>query len=125
LQEVLAAFEDSPVPQHEWVPLTSLLGDEALARLVGTSVSSVHRYRNGSRPTPDDVAARLHTVAMIVSDLAGSYNDFGIRRWFQRRRSALGDSTAAEILAGNWSPDDEPVQEVRSLAQALLGSPAT
>lgn len=125
LRDVLTAIEDSPVPQHEWAPLTELLGDDSVARLVGTSVSSVHRYRNGERPTPDDVAARLHTVALITADLAGSYNDFGTRRWFQRSRSALGGSSPSEILMGVWSPDDERVQEVQALARALLGSPAT
>ncbi len=125
LRDVLTAIEGSPVPQREWAPLTELLGDDAVARLVGTSVSSVHRYRNGERPTPDDVAARLHTIALITADLAGSYNDFGVRRWFQRRRSALRGSSPSEILVGSWSPDEERVQEVRTLARALLGSPAT
>lgn len=125
LRDVLSAIEESPMPHHEWEPITSLLGDERVAGLVGTSVSSVHRYRSGERPTPDDVAARLHAIALITADLAGSYNDFGIRRWFQRSRSALGGASPGEILAGDWLPDDAPVQQVRELARALLGSPAT
>lgn len=125
LREALVAIEESPLPDYEWQALTKLLGEETIAKLLGTSVSSVHRYRSGERPTPDNVAWRLHTVALITSDLAGSYNDFGIRRWFQRSRSALGGIAPSEILAGDWSPDDDRVQEVRTLARALLGSPAT
>ena len=125
LRESLSAIEDSPLPEHEWHALTEILGEDALAKLVGTSVSSVHRYRSGERPTPDDIAWRLHTVTLVAADLSGSYNNFGIRRWFQRSRSALGGASPGELLAGDWSPDDNPVQRVRSLAGALLGSPAT
>jgi hypothetical protein len=63
LRDLLASIEGSPMPQTEWAPITQLLGEELVARLVGVSVSSVHRYRHGDRATPDDVAARLHTVA--------------------------------------------------------------
>lgn len=125
LREALSAIEESPLPEYEWQPLTKILGEDALANLLGTSVSSIHRYRSGERPTPDDVAWRLHVITLIAADLAGSYNDFGMRRWFQRSRSALGGAAPSELLAGDWSPDDDRVQEVRALAQALLGSPAT
>ena len=125
LRNVLAAIEESPIPDQEWVPLTTLLGDELVSRTVGSSISSVQRYRNHERPTPDDIAARLHTVALIVADLAGSYNGFGIRRWFQRPRSVLGGQAPAEVLSGDWSPDDESVRTVRDLARSLLGSAST
>lgn len=125
LRDVLVAVEESPAPAHEWSPLTDLLGDDLVARLVRTSVSSVHRYRSSERSTPDDVAGRLHAVALITADLTGSYNDFGIRRWFQRSRSALGGVSPVDVLSGEWSPEDERVREVRELAGALLGSPAT
>lgn len=125
LQELIDAVEDSPLPQYEWAAMSGLLGDELLAALVGTSKTSVSRYRSGSRSTPDAVAGRLHLVTLIVSDLSGSYNDFGIRRWFQRSRSALDGASPVEILSGDWDPDDEGVREVRGLAAALLGSPAT
>lgn len=125
LRQALMAIEESPLPDYEWRALTKMLGDGALAKLLGISVSSVHRYRSGERPTPDNVAWRLHTLALIIADLAGSYNDLGIRRWFQRSRLALAGAAPSEILAGDWSPDDDRVQEVRALAQALLGSPAT
>lgn len=122
LREVLAAVEASPMPDREWVPMSELLGDDLLAALVGVSTTSLHRYRGGDRTTPDRVAARLHAILLIVADLAGSYNDFGIRRWFGRSRSALGGQAPAEILTGDWSPEDSPVRSVRELARALLGA---
>lgn len=125
LRELLLAVEESPVPELEWASVTRLLGDDLVTKLVGASVSSVHRYRSGERSTPDEIAARLHTVALISADLAGSYNDFGIRRWFQRRRTALGGMSPTQVLSGDWLADDERVEEVRTLAGALLGSPAT
>lgn len=88
---VLDAVDDSPMPAAEWDPVGEVLGDD-LAALVGVSASSLARYRNGERTTPDEVAARLHALALIISDLSGSYNDFGVRRWFKRSRVALGGS---------------------------------
>lgn len=125
VDDMLSAIEESPMPGHEWVMLTDLLGDDLVAELVGVSPSSVRRYGHGERPTPDDVAGRLHVLALIVSDLAGSYNDFGIRRWFRRSRSALGGDSPSAVLSGGWSPESERVREVRALARALSGSPAT
>ncbi|MBN6812943.1 hypothetical protein [Kocuria marina] len=117
----LSALEESPVPAAEWRPMSDILSDE-LAGLVGISASSLARYRSGERITPDPVAARLHVVAMVVSDLSGSYNDFGIRRWFQRPRTALGGRAPGEILSGHWNPDEDEVIRVRDLARSLLGA---
>lgn len=125
LADVLAAVEESPLPQHEWRTLPELLGDDLLSSLVGVSLSSVHRYRSGERRTPDATAGRLHLLALITADLAGSYNDFGIRRWFLRRRSTLGGLSPAEVLSADWSPEDDRVHEVRALAASLLASSAT
>jgi hypothetical protein len=118
---IVAALEESPVPEAEWIPLSEILGDE-LASLLGISLSSLARYRSGDRVTPDDVAVRLHVLAIVVSDLAGSYNDFGIRRWFRRPRTALGGRSPGEILSGKWSPDTEGVTKVQVLARSLLGA---
>ena len=70
-------LEMSPQPAGEWAPVTGTLGEDLLAELVGVSVSSVRRYAGGSRVTPQDVAERLHFLALLIADLAGSYNDFG------------------------------------------------
>ena len=112
-------------PQYEWPKLVKTLGVEQLARRVGISVSSLRRYKAHSRSTPDDVAARLHFLAMLVGDLAGAYNDVGIRRWFHRKRSLLGERSPAEILAGEWRPDAPGPTQVRQLARSLVAAPAT
>lgn len=117
----LDAIDGSPIPSAEWAPIGELLGDE-LAQLVGVSHSSMGRYRSGERATPDEVAARLHVVAQVVSDLAGSYNDFGIRRWFKRPRQALSGQSPSEILAGDWDLSSDTVASVRELARSLLGA---
>jgi hypothetical protein len=89
------------------------------------SVSSLRRYLSSERQTPDDVAARLHHVALIVGDLLGAYNDVGVRRWFDRPRSALGGRRPAAVLSGNWNPDDPSPRRVRDLAQSLVTLAAT
>lgn len=121
LWDALTSLECSPVPDVEWAPMSALLGDDLPSTLVGVSPTSLHRYRSSERPTPDQVAARLDFVALVVADLTGSYNDFGVRRWFDRPRAALGGQTPRALLTGDWSPDDESVRPVRELARALLG----
>jgi uncharacterized protein (DUF2384 family) len=125
LLRLLAALEDSPAPAFEWRSLVELFGHERLAVLTGTSPASVRRYLAGERETPDAVAARLHFLASIVGDLAGAYNDYGIRRWFERPRTALDERAPEDLLHGDWSPDGAEPRRVRELAASLAGSPAT
>ena len=122
LHEALAG---SPVPASEWPALSRSLGLELTARFVGVSLSSARRYASGARATPDAVAARVHFLALVVGDLAGAYNEIGVRRWFDRRRAALGGRSPAEVLGGSWKPDDDGPKQVRKLAAALGFSPAT
>ncbi len=119
---IIEALEDSPLPEAEWPAMAEVLGDDDLATLTNVSASSLNRYRSGQRSTPDVVAARLHFIALVVSDLAGSYNDFGIRRWFKRPRTALSGSSPGELLVGDWSPDSRDAIRVRELGRALLGA---
>jgi len=119
------ALADSPIPERTWPVLADLLGIDLLAKLVGIARASARRYLAGDRATPDPVAARLHWVALIAGDLAGSYNEFGIRRWFLRPRSQLDGKAPADVLAGEWSPDDPGPGAVRALATRLLDSAAT
>lgn len=116
--------EESPLPSPEWVGLERVLGADLLGELLGVSASSRRRYAAGTRPTPDDVAARLHVLARVVGDLAGSYTDLGVRRWFGRPRTRLGGQAPAALLRGAWTPQDEGPTRVRQLAAALLGAPA-
>jgi hypothetical protein len=125
LQRLNDALDASPVPASEWPGLTTILGIDLLARLVGVSAVSVRRYASGARPTPDEVAARLHFLALLVGDLAGAYNDIGIRRWFDRSRTLLGNKSPTQVLTRKWRPEDQGPQQVRQLAHALIASPAT
>ena len=124
LQHTLDAVDASPRPDGEWGPARELLGEELLARLLGVSVSSVRRYAAGGRPTPDNVAWRLHGVARILASLLGSYNGYGIRGWFVRPRTALEGRTPAALVAAATSEDDDGLQSVIALANALVGAAA-
>ena len=115
----------SPVPESEWSWLHRVLGVDLLARLLGISTVSLRCYLSGARRTPDDVAVRLHALALIVGDLAGAYDDAGVRRWFARPRMVLGNRAPVDVLTAGWWPDDREVQQVRGLAHALTASHAT
>ena len=115
------ALAGSPVPGRELAALQRVLGPEPLAALLGVSVVSLRRYVAGERPAPDVVAARGHLLALVVSDLAGTYNDTGIRRWFERPRAQLEGRSPAQALGARWDPDDPTAVRVAALAAALVG----
>ena len=125
LQTLRDALEDSPAPAQEWTALVPLFGVEDLARLVSISPASLRRYASRSRRTPDVVAARLHFLARVVAELKGAYNDIGVRRWFGRKRTVLRGKSPAQVLQGDWSPEDRTPQRVLDLARSLASSPAT
>lgn len=113
---------DSPSPATEWPAMREVFGDAPLAQLTGVAEVSLRRYAAGSRETPQPVAERLHWLAMVVADLAGGYNDFGIRRWFERPRAQLGGKSPRQTLGADWSVDDAAAAKVRALAAALNGA---
>ncbi len=115
------ALIDSPIPQREIPALLGTYGLDGLAELAGASAASLRRYTAGTRAVPDAVAARIHFVALVTSDLAGSYNAFGLRRWWERPRAALGGRSPREALARDWSPDMPEAIAVAALAAALAG----
>jgi len=125
LGELYEELEQSPAPNVEWKPLERFLGPGLLADLLEISSSSLARYESGDRRTPDDVADRLHSLALLVSDLAGAYNEFGVRRWFERRRGLLGGRSPKEMLGKGWTSSSDRAQQVRALASSLTASPAT
>jgi hypothetical protein len=125
LEAAVRDLDESPVPEREWDALAEILDPDLLGELVGVSPSSVRRYAAGQRRTPDEVAERLHFVALVVGELAGAYNEVGIRRWFARPRSQLGGEPPAALLSGDWTADGEEPRRVRALAASLAGSPAT
>lgn len=121
------ALGENPVPRREWRALRAYFDDDRLASLLGISESSVQRYARGTRVTPDPIVARLHWLALVVGHLNGSYNEYGVRRWFARPRKALGGRSPQETLLadGDWSPDGEAARRVGSLAEAGMGMTAT
>lgn len=125
LRRLSEELEQSPVPEHEWQAVVNTLGNDLVTRLVGVSDASIRRYAAGSRTTPDEVADRLHFLALVVADLSGSYNAFGIRRWFQRERSQLGHRSPQALLHGAWRSDAANAEQIRGLARALTGPLAT
>jgi hypothetical protein len=125
LQDLNLALEESPVPEFEWHRLAEVLGLELLSRLLGISESSIRRYRANARTTPDDVAERLHFLSLVVGDLAGAYNEIGIRQWFERKRAQLDGRAPLDWLKGRWRAAQTGPRRVRDLARALVASPAT
>ena len=71
------------------------------------------------------VAERLHWIAMVTSDLAGSYNEFGIRRWFERPRSQLNGRSARQLLNGDWTPSSTEALRIKALGCPRLSAPHT
>lgn len=120
LDALVEVTESNALPESEWGPLRDALGDDLLAELVGVSEVSLRRYAAGSRGTPDGVGERLHWVALVVADLRGAYTDRGVRRWFRRPRTALGDVSPSGLLRGGFDPDSPRVAQVRALAHALV-----
>lgn len=117
--EVIEAIDASPNPGGEWPPAREVLGDELLGRLLGISESSIRRYANGERDTPNEVAWKLHAVAKVLAFTLGSYNYRGIQMWFDRPRTKLAERTPAELFTAAESERDlDPVVE---LARTLIG----
>ena len=121
VERLADALEVSAAPAAEWPAMRAVFGDEMLIRLLGIADASMRRYAGGERATPDNVAAKLHWLAILVADLAGAYNDFGIRRWMQRPRVQLDGSSPWQLLGDDWSPDSAAAQRVQALAAVLTG----
>lgn len=109
----------SPLPRQELERLGQTLDLDTIASLVGTSAVSLRRYLAGSRDAPDDVAVRIHWLALTVSDLLGAYNEIGVRRWFDRPRAALDGRSPTQALTHGWDPDDPGAVAVQALASTL------
>ncbi|HUP83317.1 MAG TPA: hypothetical protein VM284_03910 [Candidatus Limnocylindria bacterium] len=118
LEEALAS---SPMPDRELGVLLEVFDVDQLATLLDTSAVSLRRYVAGTRAAPDALAARIHWLALVSSDLAGAYNALGIRRWFDRPRTQLDGKSPRQLLRRGWDPDDKNIERLRDLAAALAG----
>lgn len=117
LEKINSALDASPVPQSEWQSVLGVLGHDLAAQLLHLSESSLRRYASGDRETPLDVAARLHFLAIVVGQLRGGYNDYGIRRWFVRPRTFLSGKSVVQALKPNWDPDSDMAQSIEKDAR--------
>lgn len=115
------AMTASPLPDRELAGLSRIFDLDTLATLTGSSAVSLRRYLSRTRHMPDAIAERLHWLALVVGDLLGAYNEVGVRRWFERPRSALDGRRPSDVLRGGWAPDDPAVERIRALAAALAG----
>lgn len=113
-----ADLERTPVPDLTLPVALGVLGPELLAGLLDVAADQL-------APASGVVARRLHHVALMTADLAGSYADAGVRRWFARSRRALDGRSPAQALAGGFEPDADVAREVRGLAAALTRLGAT
>ena len=118
------ALIGSPLPDRELRQLRQTFELDQLARLLGTSEVSLRRYLAGRRDVPDTVAERAHWLALVVADLGGTYNQIGVRRWFERPRAQLDGRSPREALGVNWTPDGAPATSIQDLAAALVGPAA-
>ena len=58
----------------QWQVVSEVLNDDELfATLLGIKAISVCRYAKGERACPDEVAARLHWLALLIQQLEGTY----------------------------------------------------
>jgi hypothetical protein len=120
LEGLRTALEESPHPESEIAALLDVFPPDQLAELVRSSEISLRRYAAGQRQAPDTVADRVHFLVKVVSDLAGSYNATGIRRWFERRRTQLGNRSPRQVLHGSWLSDGAGARRVRALSRSLV-----
>ena len=121
IERLDAALSESPLPDLELRALLRIFDVNQLAPLAGVSPISLRRYLAGSRTMPDALAARIHWLALVAADLAGAYNELGIRRWFERPRTQLEGRSPAQVLGTDWDPSTPVVGRVRDLAAALAG----
>jgi hypothetical protein len=118
---LLEALLASPRPTHEIGSLTEILGGYGqLGVLVGASEPSLRRYASGTRATPDAVAQRVHFIAQLVAIVRGSFNEFGVRRWFERPHPALAGKPPSTLLHPGFDPADAGPQATLAAALRLL-----
>jgi hypothetical protein len=125
LDAAMHALDESPVPAAELTKLNTILGHEVLAEILEISPASLQRYQSGDRETPDVVADRAHFLTSIIAALEGTYNEFGVRRWFERPRSAFNGRSARQLLSRRWNSNDETARRIRDAAESLQQLGAT
>lgn len=116
----LDALQNSPRPSEETGRLAAIFGYPQLGHLVGASEPSLRRYAAGERQPADAIAQRIHFLALLVAIIRGSFNEFGIRRWFERPHPALGGRVPADLLSTAIDPADPDARAIFAAAAHLL-----
>lgn len=116
----LDALQNSPQPAAEIGRLAAIFGYPRLGHLVGASEPSLRRYAAEERQAPDAIAQRTHFLALLVAIIRGSFNEFGIRRWFERPHPALDGRVPADLLSRAIDPADPDARAVFAAAVRLL-----
>ncbi|PZM83453.1 MAG: hypothetical protein DKT66_09880 [Candidatus Melainabacteria bacterium] len=125
IEEVLKDFSRTPFPSLEFQSAVDYLGLPLLANLLGCEEFKLNEVRTKKVEFPPELQEKLHFVILIIAALSGTYRSVGMREWFNRKRSKLGDRSPADILHGNWSPLDHDAKRVGQLAWDLVGLGAT
>lgn len=90
--------------------LETVLQEELITDLTSKSPADM-------RNDLQDCSKEIYFLYEMVDYLKGSYNDEGIRRWFQRERSQLGGKSPLQYLGSGWNPDEENAKRVLELAR--------
>lgn len=107
--------------------LHAQLGEELLSALLGGTMNETRGHVDEGKPSLGKVTARATYLMKLLEHLAGTYNSFGIQRWFRRKRAQLGGHSPLEHLLSTdeWTPDDDTAIEVATLALASRSMLAT
>lgn len=100
--------------------LYAQLGEKLLASLLRVSAPELRAHVDEGKPPLADVAARAAFLVQLLQHLSGTYNTFGIQRWFRRKRAQLDGCSPLEHLLSkpDWKPDNKAAIEVAELARS-------
>ena len=123
LDKLEREIETKPLPELDLKVLLNIFGLVQTSALLG--VEELRRYLDEPSELSQASKERAHYLAMIISDLTGSYTQSGIQKWFQRKRTTLNNVAPLDLLKGNWTIADSDSIKVRQLAAALVTLGAT
>ena len=104
--------------------LRKRLGESLLAELMGKETSQLKDSIQAST-LPFGYSLRLDYLAKVILYLQGSYNDKGIKHWFDRPKAQLNNQSPVNYLSYQWFPQDDKAKDVLKLAQSLLDAGVT
>ncbi len=101
--------------------LHEVLGENILAKILNRKQTTLQKMLDAPNQIPTSVEDRLNFLNAVIKNLKGSYNYYGICRWFQRERVQLNGKSPIDLLSGNWWPRDPKVLEILKLSSSLVG----